>query len=310
MEAFSAGRAIGAGFRLIAREPLAVLAWAAVFLVAGVVPQVAIVSVIVPAMARMTEAARAAAQAHAEVAPGEMLRMQATMLQLQPISWLGSLVSYTLVLGAVYRAMLFPEDRRFLYLRFSMREVWLGLVLMVLAVMWFMGVFVAMVPTMIVTGVAAAMSHDGATMAPLAFVVVFAGIGILIWAFLRFSLATPMSFAERNFRVFESWSLTRGHAGRMFGVALALVVIVWVVELLLAAAAFAAVGGSVGFQAVAGWFQHPRGLDFASIAPWVVGGSVLAGALSTFFLILFGAAWAEIYRGVEAGAERPVGVAR
>ena len=33
---------------------------------------------------------------------------------------------------------------------------------------------------------------------------------------LRLSLALPMSFAQRRFRLYESWDLTRGQAGKMF----------------------------------------------------------------------------------------------
>jgi hypothetical protein len=307
---FSAGRAIGAGFGLIGRQPLAFLAWTLVFLVVGVGPQVAVFSAILPVMSRLTEAAQAAAQSNTEMSPAEMMRLQATALQLQPIGLLGSLASQTLVLGAVYRAMLFPEDRAFLYLRISMREVWLGLVLAVLVVMAFIGFFAAMIPTMIVTGVVAAVGRDSGIGVLLVLAAVTALFGVMIWLALRLSLATPMSFAEQNFRVFESWAVTAGRAGKMFAVGLALVVIVWVSEMILLAAGFAVVTATVGFETIAGWFEHPHPLAFAAMAPWMIGAFAIGGVLSTFFLVLFGAAWAEIYKGLEAGVERPVGVAR
>src|SRR5262249_34743779 len=154
------------------------------------------------------------------------------------------------VLGAVYRAALYPEDRRFLHLRFSMREVWLGLVLMVLVVMFFIGFFVAMIPTMVVTAIAAAAGHNSGASALLVFAAMFGLFAVVIWLALRFSLATPMSFAEKNFRVFESWAVTAGHAGKMFGVGLALVVIVWILELILVAAGFAVVVAKVGLEGI------------------------------------------------------------
>jgi hypothetical protein len=50
MDDFSYGQAIGAGFRVIGRRPLAVLTWAAVYLVLVVAPAVAMLAVLPPKM--------------------------------------------------------------------------------------------------------------------------------------------------------------------------------------------------------------------------------------------------------------------
>jgi hypothetical protein len=307
---FSAERAIGAGFRLIRREPLAFLAWTVVYLVIGILPVFAMFSVIVPVVSRFAQAAAESGANGAPMSPAEAFRLQATMMQVQPLVWLGSIVSRTLVAGAVFRAVLYPEDRRFLYLRLSQRELWLGLVMLVLIVLLFMGLFAVMFPTAIFAGVASALTHDAAAAAPFVVIVACAAMAVLIWGALRLSLAGAMSFALPGFRLFESWTLTRGHAGKMFLIALALFVIAWIAEMILVVAGFAAVAGTVGLQAVGDWFQHPHPFDVAALTPWLVVAAVVGALLTTALSTLFVAAWAEIYRELEAGAERPVGVAR
>jgi hypothetical protein len=43
--------------------------------------------------------------------------------------------------------------------------------------------------------------------------------GLLIWLALRLSMAAPMTFADNQFRLFESWTLTKGQGWRLLGVA-------------------------------------------------------------------------------------------
>src|SRR6185437_9279537 len=114
--------------------------------------------------------------------------------------------------------------------------------------------------------------------------------------------ATPLSFAERSFRLYESWGLTQGQAGRIFLVALALAIIAWIAEMVLGGVAITALGGVYGLQRLVGWFQHPT-FDLAVAMPWLVGGVLATTVFSTLFFVLFGAAWAEIYRELAEPAE-------
>ena len=71
---------------------------------------------------------------------------------------------------------------------------------------------------------------------------------VLVWLGLRLSMAAPMTFVDRQFRLFESWSLTRGSAWRLLGVAVLSLLMVFVLELVVAGvvlgAMFAAAGQS------------------------------------------------------------------
>ncbi|HEY2749953.1 hypothetical protein [Phenylobacterium sp.] len=294
MGTVSAGRAIAAGFRLVGREPLSFLVWMAAYLLVGVLPQIGAFALVAPAWSRMMRELTATADAGGAMPSAEMMRMQLQMMQAQPIAWLAGVVSHTLVLSAIYRAVLFPEERRFFYLRLGKRELWLGLVMLVLAVMLFLAFLALMLPLAVIGGIVAAVSPDSRMVGAVIALMVLMGLGVGLWAALRLSMATPMSFAENGFRLYESWGVTRGHAGKMFLVGLALAVIIWIAELVVAGGAIGAVG-TAGFEHLGDWFRHPH-FDLASATPWIVAGCVAAAFLSTAFFTLFGAAWAEIYR--------------
>jgi hypothetical protein len=114
-----------------------------------------------------------------------------------------------------------------------------------------------------------------------------ASYGVIIWLYLRFSMAGPMTFRDRKFRLFESWALTRGHVGRLLGVGALVGLIAFGIYLVLAlvgvAGGFAIVGSlglgdsfkSLALQPPSAWLGV-----LAPILEWVlllfwVGGSIL-----------------------------------
>jgi hypothetical protein len=298
MRDFSAGEAIGAGFRLIGREPIAVLAWTAIYFLIGFLPQMAVFAAFMPDMAAMTHDSMAAAARGEAASAGEMMRMQLKMMQLQPISWLSGLVSLAIILGAIYRAILFPGDRRFFYLRLSMREVWLGLIVAVLAILFFLLTFAIMLPTAAIGGIVAASAQQAPAIGLVMFVVIPAAVALLCWVLLRLSLSPPMSFARGQFQLAESWGLARGHAWKMFCVALALLVIMMIAEMVVVAICLLAGAGALpSAQAIDAWFQHPK---FNLLSPLVLIGGLAFSLLTVAFYTVAGGAWAEIYRQLTA----------
>src|ERR1700755_1712497 len=79
MQSFSCGAAIGAGFRVIGRHPLAVLAWAAVYLIFVLAPALAVVRYVLPdVLAGVQQAAQQAAQhpgLHARPDPAALMAL-------------------------------------------------------------------------------------------------------------------------------------------------------------------------------------------------------------------------------------------
>ena len=124
----------------------------------------------------------------------------------------------------------------------------------------------------------------------------------VVWLLTRFSLASPMAFAERRFIFAESWSLTEGHALKLFGVALALVVILILIELVLIAPISLGLGLSGALQRL----QDDPGAAMGLAAPWLAAGVVLLSLFASLVYSILGAPWASIYQQLSAG--RPASV--
>jgi hypothetical protein len=134
----------------------------------------------------------------------------------------------------------------------------------------------------------------------------------MIWVLLRLSMALPMSFADRQFRLFESWALTRGQAGNLFLLALLMFVILIVVEIVilgvLAVPAMVFIAPHMASpqampDAMETFFkQSPQAMLQSAgpaIAAFVVVGSILIGAVHAIFI----APWAAAYRMLKPAAQ-------
>ena len=121
---------------------------------------------------------------------------------------------------------------------------------------------------------------------------VLIALGAMLWLFVRFSLGLPMSFAGSYFRLFESWSLTRGHAAKMVLVGVAVSLLATLVQI----AVF------VGFIFAAVAILRPTAefdvttLTFAQVAPILALAAVLMALVSVFGTVLYSAPLAQIYR--------------
>jgi hypothetical protein len=232
---FSASEAIGSGFRLIGRTPWVLLAWALAYLLL-MLPQFAVLAGSGPHLFGLFQA-MAKAPPGAPPDPGQMMALQQQMIGVQAVGWLTAIVVNTLLMAAVYRAVLEPQARGWAYLRLGAAELWLGLMFLVLMFLLMLMMFALIIPLAIGGGIMAAAAHGapGASGGLVFGLAAAAGVVAIVWVFLRLSLALPLSFAERRFLLFESWALTRGHALKIFAVAIAVVVIVWVLEMVVVA---------------------------------------------------------------------------
>src|SRR5262249_24659691 len=95
---------------------------------------------------------------------------------------------------------------------------------------------------------------------------------VLIWLWLRLSLGMVMTYRERQFRLFESWTATRGHVLRMF----LAVLLVWVmlsalylVLVIIAAVTFGATVVAVG-QDPRAFFSRPPAEWLNALTPLVI----------------------------------------
>lgn len=292
------GKTAFAGFDLVKRKPLTVVGWGLFLFVLGVLPALAFVGPMIGNFSAFLEMART----NADPDPEQMMAMMAPMYAAHPVLWLTGLIYRVMLTGAIFRAILEPSESRWAYLRVGMGEVMLALVVIVLGILIGLG---AAVWIGVAAGVSIALwqaSHAAAV-----------GVGILlgvslvvgmIWVLLRFSLAAPMSFAEKNFRLFESWKVTRGNSLRLLLVALIIWFIMMVLEMVIAAViigvAVAATGiagpEAISQASIEAYFTRPVGVWLPQLLPWVVGVGLIGSLVGAVFLTIATAPWAEAYR--------------
>jgi hypothetical protein len=298
MAHLSVGDAAGAGFKLIGGKPLSVFAWGLFAIVLGVLPVMAMMGTSMTPFMDMVRDMKL----HPGVQPSheQMMHMYGNMMFVNPLARLASLVVKTMLAAAVFRAVLEPRKNAFAYLRISMQEVWILLVSIVEMILVGVGVVVALIVCGLIVGVVASSATKmaaGLTGVVLAVICVVA----LIWVLLRLSMATPMSFEERGFRLFESWKITRGHAFGLFLLAL----LIGVILLLLELAALVVIGipmmlifhpHAMGPEAIQAFMKQPPQMMLQTVGPVIVVCvlvfSFVIGALQAIVL----APWATAYR--------------
>ena len=116
---------------------------------------------------------------------------------------------FTILWAAVFRAVLFPEERRFAYMRAGMDELRL---LGTLLVLFVGGYLVVLIVGAIFIGIGYAIG--GGIVAVILSLILFCAI---IWAAVRISPAGPMTILQRKVVIGPAWRLTRGAFWRLFG---------------------------------------------------------------------------------------------
>ncbi|MFZ5670631.1 MAG: hypothetical protein ACOY4K_14175 [Pseudomonadota bacterium] len=306
MAKLDAANAAFAGFSLISRRPLAVVGWAVFIFVVGVLPAFGLLSAMGSSLAELIRLG----ESGADPTPEQIMPMMSTIYAMNPILWVTSLVMRVVLAGAIFRAVLEPSQGRWAYLRLGMGELMIAVVTIVLSIMLGVG---ASVWVLLTVGVCLALWEASQPAAIGAGVV--SGVALLvtmIWLLLRFSLAAPMSFAEKNFRLIESWKLTRGHAGGLLLMALILFVIMIIVEAVLMAlfaGALAATGaglvtaGGLDEAAIHAFFSQPPSVWMSALMPWIVVACIVGSLVGAAVSAIVTAPWAEAYRQLRGGGE-------
>jgi|GEM_PF-590770 hypothetical protein len=319
MSGFSLGDAFASGFRLVGRRPGVILAWALAFFVLGLLPALLVWALAAPDVIHLFAQAMQASRSGVEPPPPDLsqaLALQSKLLGVRAVQFLADVVSRAVLAAAVFRAVLEPERSRFAYLRLGAQELWLMLLTLAFTILFVIAMIVLAVPFGLVGALAYYFLHGSPAGAPAAAFVaalcVLGYVGVLAWILLRLSLAGPMTFAAREFRLFESWSLTRGHAGELFALALLLTAAMVGVSL-----AVQAVLAAVFLIVFGGLFMHPGQLQAFFAQPWQVWAGALApwAALAVVVLCVLAAAltavlvapWAVVWRQLSAGPAGPGG---
>lgn len=290
--AFSASDAAFEGFRIVRRDPLAMLAWALLYIVTFALA-FALVGGSMIALAQQAEALKGVADpSMEELAP----LFGGYMLVFAVVGPLSILVS-TVLTAAIVRAVLEPGARKFGFMRIGMDELRLfGVYVVLFALVCVYYLVVAVVCG--VLGAMAAASNQPWLFIPI-FLVAIAAILGLIWLSVRFSLVAPIVVAEKRIAIFDSFKMTKGRFWPLFGMAILAGVMSLVVSLL---------GMVIGlpFQlGLAGPFaQIKAGQAMLPIlmqsAPLVLGWALVNAVVSALQLAVLYAPFSAAYRDIKA----------
>lgn len=226
--AFSAGDAAFEGFRVVRRAPISLIFWSLAYLLFIALMFAAVGG---PLIGIMAEAQRIG-EAGAVATPEQVAPLMAAYLSVLPLLIPISLFFSAILAAAVARSVLHPGKKAFGYLRLGMDEVRVAVVTFVLGVLAMVAYFILSMVGGAVGGLAVAAmgGADAAVLPVIAVMLVVAAV--MIWLFARFSLAVPITVAEKRMAFFDSFALTKGRTLPIIGMAIIAWVMAVVVSLL------------------------------------------------------------------------------
>jgi hypothetical protein len=294
MAEISIGAAVGEGFGLIRRKPLAVLAWGLcqalmMGLVFGLVG-----AALLPSYVEMFRQAAAGAQPSPAA-------MQA-MAQGQSVSFLLNFVSLVLnaiLWCAVLRAVIHPERGAFAYLRLGMAEILLVFLLIGFVFAFVIASVIVGLGLGILVGVLSLM-HAAVVGGILAVVGFLAMLVALIYVGLRVTLIAPILVDTGKLEIGEAWKLTRGKVSSLLAIGLIVFVILTVLEMivvvLLGVIGFGALSALAGGLAnLPTFFRQSPQLWMGRLAPLLAGFGLVLIPLWGCVLAILGAPWGRAY---------------
>ncbi|HET9640636.1 MAG TPA: hypothetical protein VFP12_15665 [Allosphingosinicella sp.] len=289
------GSIISGGFRLIREHPGAVAVWALLYLVVTV----GMTFIMRPVFGGALDGGRPAA--------ADLSAMMGVILLFQ----LFSMLLLVALLAASQRAVLDPERQGFAFLRFGLDELRLIGLTIVFAIVFYVGMIVAIILMTLVTGLAV-VAGGPVVAIPLAVIEMLAMFGVVIWLQVRLSLAFPLTLMRDRIVIGEAWRLTRSRFWTLFLAYLVislLLLVVWIAAALLTNGSYLAELARSGFdpQAIeaAGERQMAKYLGAITLANVI--GWVVTAAAAAFGIALFGGAVAtaalELTEDVDVLAE-------
>ncbi|HSX55865.1 MAG TPA: hypothetical protein VLG14_11245 [Sphingomonas sp.] len=201
---------------------------------------------------------------------------------------------------AAMRSVLRPDARGIAFLRLGLDELrTLGLVILFFIAGFVLFFGASLVIGLFVGGVAAG-SESVALTAVLSFLVGLVVFGALLFLVVRLSLAFPLTLHRRAFALGEAWRLSRGHFWKLFGAALVITLIGFVlsivVNLVVAGSYFADVIAAMGDPEASALIAERQAEDLTSFSTVMLLRSVGGAALAGIWIALSGGSIASAAR--------------
>lgn len=306
--AFSGSDAAFEGFRLVRRNPMALVAWTLLYAVVSLASLFAMSRAIGPITAWGERMEALEAQSPSATPEQVMSAFQGFGEVMLSLAWLlpVSLIVTAMLMAAVARAVLNPRAGGFGYLRLGMDEVRVFVVTFVLGILAFVAWMALVALVVILAGIAGATGADWMWL----FVVLggFAGVAAIIWLYVRLSLAVPITVAENRFAFFDSFAVTRGRFWSLFGMAVIAFVMVLVISMLSWVVTL-----PLGMMAGAGSWTFGSNSDPEIVAaaldvtnPWIIASALAEAVVYALTVGVMYAPFAAAYRDLKGlGAETP-----
>jgi hypothetical protein len=262
---FSATDAAFEGFRVVRRKPTVLLWWTGAYLAFMALIVVIGIGPLVGMMAAMETLEGATSPTPEDVAPF-MAAIVGVMALLLPLGLLfGAVLN-----AAVARSVLEPQKSALGYLRIGGDELRVLAVTLVLAILAFVVFGVMSLAGGVIAGIAGVALGDMGWIAGFLIGLVLAAVGI--WLAARFSLAVPITLAEKRIAIFDSWGVTKGRVGPIVGMAILAFIMTFVVSLLFSIVTVPitlAMGFSGGWSELAQMEGAPPAEIFAAMGPFL-----------------------------------------
>ncbi|MFT4956029.1 MAG: hypothetical protein ACI8U3_002429 [Brevundimonas sp.] len=297
--AFSATECAFEGFRVARRTPMTILIWAAAYILFTALTFALVGGSFIALMAAATDLQGVTNPSPADLEP--MFAAYAGMAWILPLSLVFSAVLYT----AALRVVLHPAEKGFGYMRLGMDEVRVFVVTLVLSVL-------AGIAGVVVFGIAGVLAGLGAAAAGdagglIAFVLILAAVVVFIWLAVRFSLALPITVAEKKFAIFDSWGVTKGRVWGLIGMTLIVIVMAIVVSILASIIILPLMFFTGNISELAAMEGADIGQIMSAMGPAIAIYVISNSIISALSLAIFMAPYAAAYRDIRGGAE-PVAV--
>ena len=194
------GSILGAAFRFMGDNVRAILAWS------GIIFLMSLVTMLI--MRPFYAAQVAALQGGAATPPNFGMFFLVLLL---------SLLVFVVLWAAVFRAVLFPRESRFAYLRLGMDELRLLGCVLVLLIAFYLIMTIGGIVLGLIGGLLAAAIGGLATVSAVVVVTVLGMVILGLWLGTRFSVAGPLTLLERKVIIGPAWRVTRGHFWPLLG---------------------------------------------------------------------------------------------
>lgn len=302
---FSATDAAFEGFRLVRRNPMALVAWTLVYLV-FTLANVAAVGQMGPAMADLATLMEGmegtSPTSMADLAPV----MEAYGRLLSSMAWMFpvSMIVTAMLTAAVARGVIEPKARAtFGYLKLGMDELRVFVVTLVLTVLLAIIAFFAFFVAVFI-GVAATTLIEGWGWL-IGFVTSFAAIALIVWLAVRWSLAVPITLAEKKFAFFDSFRVTKGRFWPLLGMAIIAGVMTLLVMLLsmIVSAPLGIMSGMTMAGAMSGGDPAAIFEAYTLTNPWVIASSVVNAFIYALMLAVIYAPFSRAYLALSGKGE-------